>query len=186
MANLQEIVDRAEQLAIGTRGDGFQSALIDSGYTSETIFPHAVRHYIRKMIETGEDLSEFLQLHTITITAGSGTIPAAIIKDHLKKAVFPGRPFVSWLPYSDYLRYRFNPQLTYFTYLNSTLFFKEPSTLSFSGDVDVQAPSLPTLPTLITDPVPLSLKTTEGVIVTIASVLLGEIKLTQLLGEKFA
>jgi hypothetical protein len=184
MAILQEILDRAEQLAVGTRGDGFQSALIDSGYTAETIFPHAVRFTLCKMAANGEDLSDLITTKTIAITAGAATLAPDIIVENLKQAVFLNRSFVSWLPYSDFLRYRFNPQLSYFSYSGSSFFFKEPLSASFTGDIDVQVVAIPALPNNLADQILLSAKATESVILTIAAVLLGEISLTQLMNER--
>ena len=123
---VEEIIARAETLAQGTGRDPSQSPVLDGTMTAEAIYPSAVRYAVRRALASGQTgkIRNLTADHSIEMVDGVGTLPDTILRDALSKsAFFPDKPFVSWLPYPDYMRTRFDNLMCYFTVLGSTLLF---------------------------------------------------------------
>lgn len=182
MANLQEIIDRASQLASGVAIDAFQSAVVDAGFTFETLFPHVLRFSVMQMVKRGDDMQELAQIVTINVMDGVGNFPETAIKECLDYATILRHPLVARVPYSDFVRSRFDAQMAYFAVLGDKFYFANGAD-PFTDDVDISIPSIPVLPEAIEEDVEMTAKTTEEVILTLAAVMRGEIPLNRLITE---
>lgn len=175
MARYEEIIDRAEQLASGVGVNSKPPPVFDSSITAQTVFPHAVRNVLNRLARTGEDFHDLVQTHDVSLKNGVGELPASVLKDTLEQAIFPGRPFVSYLPYHDFLRYKFLPQMDYFAINGNKLHFAENGSCDCCcGKLQLSVATAPDLPRNIDAELSLSNKVVEEVILTIASVLRGE------------
>jgi hypothetical protein len=181
MANLQEIISRAEQLASGVAIDAFQSAVVDAGFTFETLFPHVLRFTVMQMVRRGE-VQELARIVTINVMDGVGDFPETAIKECLDDATVLSHPIVARVPYSDFVRSRFDAQMAYFAVLGDKFYFANGAE-PFTDDVDISIPSIPVLPEAIEEDVEMTSKTTEEVIFTLAAAMRGEIPLNRLITE---
>ncbi|HXG86406.1 MAG TPA: hypothetical protein VNI84_20475 [Pyrinomonadaceae bacterium] len=185
MPNLQEIIARAEQLGVGTANDAFQSIVADAGFTYETLFPHVLRFTIKRMLTTGRaGVQELEQTVSISVTDGIGTLNDNVIKECLDDAKLLNYPISSRLPFSDYARgVRFDSMMAYFSFLGNQVYFTDGGEILFTGNIFLVVPVIPQLPAVITQPIPLTAKTAEAVIATLAAVMRGEIPLMELVSR---
>lgn len=185
--NLQEVVARAATIAESKSGDGKLSSLIDMGeWTAETLFPHAVDYTLDKLSKSSDDKIQDLMTWTpISFTAGEATVPAGTFPEHIKFAQAEGRKFLTYLPYPDYLRFKFDHVCDYFTLheANSKILYKQGGTASFTGALNMALVIKPELPGTITDDIPLTDRLLEDVIIALAAVMCGEMKIGDLLSD---
>lgn len=116
---VQEIIDRAEELATGVTMDASQSPLVDSADAAFTILPHAMRYVIMKRAATGKGLSDIVQQHDIEIDpdTGYGTLPDAALPEYAGKSSLPDFEWASYLEHeADFNRFKFDTagQLCYY------------------------------------------------------------------------
>ena len=178
--NLEEIIARASQLASGVAIDAFQSAIVDAGFTFETLFPHAARFTVNKMIERGEAVEDLAEIVTINVADGIGTMPENVVRECLDNATIVGHPVVARLPYSDFMRSRFDQQMAYFAVLNDKFYFASGAE-PFTDDVEISVPVVPTVPEDVNDPIQMSRKLGEAVILCLAAAMRGEVKISEMI-----
>jgi hypothetical protein len=66
--NTQQIIDAAEQIAVGMGTDPNQSTAIDSEMTAEDLLPLAFRHAYRELCQKGANSQDVLLTHEIELT----------------------------------------------------------------------------------------------------------------------
>lgn len=178
----QEIIDRAMQLATGIEGDDSASVLIDSEMTVEAIYPHALRAVIKDQAKKGLNVQDLMKTHSITFASGTAALPDDLLEEYLSSWTYPGRPFVSVVPYQDYQRHLL-VQIDYLSLNAGALKFTPAGgTLdTFAGNVKITGISLPDAPVSSTTVIDLKDETLEDTIALIAAVLRGDIPLKDLI-----
>lgn len=128
---IQEMVARAEQLALARNIDPAQNPVTDMGMTAEALIPHAIRYAIGRDIESGGDTSNYVRHIPILLdTNGKGTMPEEILREYLCSSYLT-LPFkiTSYLPYADFQRRRFTSALQYYSYSADEFYLKESTNL---------------------------------------------------------
>ena len=189
MATIAGIVARAETIANGRRGDGFQSPLLDSDMTAEQLFPHAVRYVLASQAKDGKSVPELSRPHSIAITAGVGTLPSEVLYEALDSLYVQGRKYVAIIPYADYQRKRFDRLVDYIAFSQDTngvmkLYYTKEGNLP-SETIVINAVTLPTIPNDPNQAVPISDGVLDEVVLIIAGALTGEIPLPMLMKTSF-
>ncbi len=183
MATYREVIDRVQQLSVGIAQDAHQSALIDSEMTAEVVFPHAVRYALVRRARTGGDLSDLMTEQIISVANNEGVLPEEILKDALKRAIFPGKPMVCYATHADFSRFRFSKQLDYFSYFGDKFFYSAAGVPNYTGNVSLYTAAIPEMPTDEEDEVLLPAVIVEEVILIMAAVLRGETPLSALMDK---
>lgn len=183
MANLQQIIDRVIEEAAGIANDANKSIVIDADLPVQSLFPRVLRHVFSRKARNGESLEDSMVVHTIAVTSGEGNLPATVLKEAFASASLQGVPFASYLPYTDYLRFKFSQtgQLDYFTVHNSKLLYKQAGTTSFTGNVYLKAVTVPALPATITDDIAVSAKILDDCITVLVALMRGEMRVADLI-----
>jgi hypothetical protein len=183
MANLEEVVARAATIAESKAGDGNLSPLIDMGeWTAETLFPHAVEYTVNRLAYENDDkIQDLITGVDVVFTSGSASLPTGVLKDFMKFVTAADRKFFTYLPYADFIRYRFDQVCDYLTLEGGTTLKYKRAGTDFSGTQKLYLVIKPALPGTITDPIPLSDRILEDVILVLASVMSGEMKIGDLL-----
>jgi hypothetical protein len=200
MANIsttiQNIIDQAEQIAVGMGTDPNQSTAIDSEMTAEDLLPLAFRHAYLQLLNSGSlSLQDVMLAHQIEVTDGEGILPDGVLTEHLDNSFLPAFPFSSWMRYfADYSRKRFDNLLCYYTVNNGKFYTTCGFNLDSSGEVEdssgaesseegemieLHAPSIPAMPTLATTTFEMPQRALDAVVNTLALALRGEIRLAQ-------
>jgi hypothetical protein len=123
---VQEIIDRAEELAAGVAMDASKSPLVDSDMTAFTILPHALRYAVALRAKNGKGLSDIVEQHNIEINPVTqvGTLPDNALAQYANRATLPNFKWASYLEHrADYDRFKFDTsgQLCYFGVHNRQL-----------------------------------------------------------------
>lgn len=114
---------RIEQLASGVAGDSSQSPVVDSTMTAQTIWPHALRYVIARMLKEGENVQNVLISQPIEMVNNVGVLPDGVMREFLDRSYLPGYPYASRIPYSDYVRNgKFDNLICYYA-INAGLFY---------------------------------------------------------------
>lgn len=134
MPSLNEVIARAEQIAVGKGVDPHNSPVIDGGLTFEALYPHALRYVIQKAVRSGLiHIQDLVTAHFIEMAGGVGSLPGTVMKDLLCHAFLPAYKFGTWVPYMDYQRPRFGA-LNYFAVKDDEIYFEGlPTVISAAG-----------------------------------------------------
>jgi hypothetical protein len=189
--NTQQIIDAAEQIAVGMGTDPNQSTAIDSEMTAEDLLPLAFRHAYRELCQSGANSQDVMLTHTIELTDSTtragmqGPLPSGVLTEYLEKAFLPDFPFSSFMRYiSDYDRERLDAMLCYWT-VDDGVFYttcaegssEEVGSGSEEVTITLRAPSVPVIPTLASTDIVIPIRARDHVIYILALALRGEIKL---------
>lgn len=189
MATIAGIVARAETIAIGRRGDGFQSPVLDSDMTAEQLFPHAVRYVLASQAKGGAAIPELSRPHSIAITSGVGTLPSQVLYEALDSLYVEGRRYVAIIPYADYQRKRFDRLVDYVAFKQDSngvmkLYYTKEG-VAPTETIVINAVTLPEIPNDPNQPIPMSDGVLDEVVLIIAGALTGEIPLPLLMKTSF-
>lgn len=137
MPSLNEVIARAEQIAVGKGVDPHNSPVIDGGLTFEALYPHALRYVIQKGLKDGSiHVQDLFASHFIEMTDDSGPLPDTVMKEHLCHSFLPGYKFGTWVPYMDYRRPKFGA-LNYFAVKGDELYFEGlPVVIDATGEFE--------------------------------------------------
>lgn len=144
MPSYQEIIDRAQQIAVGRGIDPHQSPVIDGQMTFEALVPHCVRYEVRRLARRGE-IQDLVLAHSIPIIANVGLLPGTILREFLKASWITDKPRAAFIPYERFAGYRFDAQLDYYSVLGNKIHFREAGTETFTDTITLNAPSIPNL-----------------------------------------
>lgn len=137
MPSLNEVIARAEQIAVGKGIDPHNSPVIDGGLTFEALYPHALRYVIQKGLKDGSiHVQDLFQSHFIEMVDDVGVLPDTVMKEHLCHSFLPGNKFGTWVPYMDYHRPRF-AALQYFAIKGDNIYFDGlPAVITAAGEFE--------------------------------------------------
>jgi hypothetical protein len=197
--NIQQIIDAAEQIAVGMGTDPNQSTAIDSEMTAEDLLPLAFRHAYKQLCNSGQlSLQDIMRAHLIDVTDGLGDLPAGVLTEYLDNSFLPAFPYSSYMRYyGDYTRQRYDRLLCYYTVNNAQFYTTCGFVLSSSGEeveepggdsdesseegltIELHAPSIPDLSIAANVNIVAPQRAFDAVIYTLALALRGELKLVQ-------
>lgn len=119
----QEIWDKATELATGVAGDANVSPLVDSEVTAEVAYPHALKAVFRDYALLGKFQDDVNMDHAVEVLNGEATLPSTIMREFLDRAYIVTDKFASKVSYEDYLRFRFDNQMCYFSVRNGKIYY---------------------------------------------------------------
>lgn len=131
MSNIQNIIDRMEELATGVGTDSSSSVLIDSEVTAFTLFPHLLKFLVNRRVASGKGIEDVMAEHAIELnTEFIGTLPDTVLRECLEHSHLPEYRFASWLMYPQYFRQRlFENQFPYYSTKGSSFYLSEDPTV---------------------------------------------------------
>lgn len=184
MAHFDEVIARAEQLAIGRKTESSKSPVIDATMSAEQLYMPSVRYVIAKLLKNGSDmLQDLVQAVALNCVAGTGSLPETVVKEALEYASFPGRKFVSVVSTADFERSSLNNLSDYFAAKKDTFLYKRIGVGSYTGTVNALFVICPAKPASAAADVGLSARVVEDLVLTIAGALTGEIPLPELMNN---
>ena len=178
-----EIISRIETAVSGRGGDPTQSPLVDgAAMTAESVFPLALRYVYRKAIAEGENLLNLAQNFTVTLAAGTGTLPVTILPEFLRShSKLPAVPFSSWLDYADFTKAKLTTLLKYYSANGDNFYYSDTAAVS----VVLNAVAIPAIPNDPDEDVEFSAHVTESAIAVVCAVLTGEMPFAELARMRF-
>jgi hypothetical protein len=189
--NIQQIIDAAEQIAVGMGNDAQKSIVIDSDMTAEDLLPLVMSHVYNELaLSQNRNAQDLLVAKTITVepegNAVSGTLPVEVLTEHLDQAFLPDYPYSAFSPnFQDFQRQKFSNLLCYWTVHNGKFYTTcEPggSTEGSGSAEDVEivlmAPATPIMPSAADDEIVMTQNALDKVIYALALAIRGELKLT--------
>lgn len=173
MANLTEIIARAEQIAVGKGVDPHDSPVLDAGLTVEALYPHALRYAVGRDLRSGGSPLDYLREYALVVSGGEATLPDSVIRSLIAHSNLKGVAISAYVPYPDYARSPFSTWATYYSVRGGTFLCATNQTLV--------TPGLPDEPADATTDITMSPKLEADVIMTLAGALTGEIPVRELL-----
>lgn len=195
--NKQQIIDAAEQIAVGVAVDPNFSNVIDSEMTAEDLLPLAMEYAVNAMLDSGASVQGVSRTHTLTLAEGPfglfGALPASVIvtRDRLGTALLPDFKWSTYVrSFLDFQRQQFTNLLCAWTVFDGVFYTtcgmeteSEESTESDesgseeSFEVRLFAVSRPEIPNNAIDEIAMTEDLQNAVIATLAKALRGELKL---------
>jgi hypothetical protein len=177
MSSLNEITARARTLATSINSDANISILTDSDMGLRALLNHAVRDVYYKRAKDAKFRQEITTANVVSVTAGTGVIPATILRQYLSQADFRDAEsfnLISFITYDlDFNGSNFD-QLGYVRVVGDNFIYVKNGS-NYTGNLTVTVPNIPDLPSDPTDDVDIKIDTLEEVIYTLALALRGEI-----------
>lgn len=173
---LSELIERIKVVATGLSRSPLDPRLLDSEVLIEVILPRVFEIVAQNAAKDGDNLNALKKDHSITFASGVGTLPEAIKEEFTDSISFPTIYYVSYEPrYEDFVLDSASDLIGTFTIHNRQIYYRPAGAAfgAFNGSVTVNAVTLPTLPTLISDTVVLKDSLLEEVISLASSVING-------------
>lgn len=152
-----EILARARTLATQSGNiDANQSQVIDARGGLFALIPHAILATYRAKAGDPKFVRDITVKHTVAVTASTGTLPTGVMREFLQQADFQddNNSLITYFNYaSDYSSGQNFPQLGYVFLTGETLNYTAPyPNSSYTGNLFITAPTVPTVTTSVTFP----------------------------------
>lgn len=176
--NLLELIERVKTEARELSPDPNKKHL-DDGIIAELVLPRALDLVVIDLVKDTDGLNALRADHTITFTAGVGTLPSTVKEEYVNSIYFKDsldemwRNFVSYEPrYEDFILSGPRTIVDTFTVANGNIYYCETSSKfgDFSGQLVINAITTPTIPTVTTDTVNLKSNILNKLIAVAASI----------------
>lgn len=174
-----EMLARARTLATQAGGvDANAAQSIDARGGLFALIPHAILQVYRAKASDLKFVRDITVKHTVTITAGTGTIPTGVMREFLKQADFADddNSLITYFDFaSDFNSGQNFSQLGYVFVDGDNFDYTAPSPNDpYTGDLFVTVPSVPTVTTSVTFP---STQTADDVIYLLSQAIQGKVDL---------
>lgn len=161
--NLQELISKAELIALSGRPDNAVQATFDNDFISQLLLPNVMRNVIKNSINEASSSRDLVLTQTVQFTAGRTALPTNIITDHIDLARFRvvgnNATQISYVPrYQDYFRSKFSV-FGYVAIENDFLYYTAPSgSIDAATDIlDITAVVMPHIPVTSTGNITLNI-----------------------------
>jgi hypothetical protein len=181
--SIQQILDRAMELASSVGTDSHDSPIVDNAPTAEVLFPTALRRAATEIARSDRNEADILKrTYALTLVNGSITLPTSVIAECLDSSSIYSDDdsdigqLSSYKPrYYDFLHPALE-QLGYYTVRGANLEFREPDEESgeFDGALNLVAVGMPDIPSTLTASMTISDRVAEKTIENLAAMLRGE------------
>lgn len=177
---LQELISRIKIVATQNATQPVASPLLDSQVLIEIVLPRVFAVILQAFAKDSDKLASLETTHTVSITNGIGTLPANVPEEYASNMYITEAPTASYK--ANYFDYKtgvaYCPR---FTVQNKKLYFRTEGQddNDYTGNITLNAVTIPVLPTLIGDTVEIKDNVLEQVIAFTAGLIRGEIPLVQ-------
>lgn len=178
MASGNEIFARARTLATQMGGDANQSTAIDALGGLRAALNHSIREVYRRKANDQKFLRDITVRHTVTVVASVGDVPDEVMREFLHQAELQDddSSLISYMAYAvDADSGVTFDQLGYVWVVGDEFNYTAP-TGSYDGNLFVTAPSFPEFPASMATNIPMTVATTDDVIVTLSEMIVGKIE----------
>lgn len=173
--NTEEILARARVIATQTATDANQSVVIDNLGGLFALLPHVILDVYRSKANDAGFLRSISQKHTVSMTAGVGTVPTNLMRELLGQANFADDDgsLITYFNYAvDYESGQNFSQLGYVMIVGDEFNYTAPfPTTSYTGNLFVTGATTPTVTTTVTFP---DEATENDVIIALANAIQGK------------
>ena len=149
MATLQELIDRATDIAAGA----IDGPLQDAELLAQSLLPEVLHEESSKAAKNPEMRTIYKVTHTVPVTAGSGNIPAEAFSAYMCEAdvVDVDGNNASWCRWASFVR-PLDSRLAWFAMKEATeIHYLPVGGGSYTGDIEVTVATAPTIPAAATD-----------------------------------
>lgn len=180
---LSEVIERIKFAALGAGDKPIDPRMLDSEVLIEIILPRCLQRITEEAAQDETRADALRADHIIALVAGVGTLPETISEKWAKSTVITS-PDINGSYINDYQEYYLTRALACPTYTikSKKLYYRAENTAAnaYTGNVTINAVTIPTLPTLISDTVTLKDYLLEQLITLAACVVNGSIPLSRL------
>lgn len=179
MASLAEILARSHSLATQQGTDPSQSPQIDNLVGFRAMLNHVIRDVWRKKANDPKGYHDIVTKQTVAIVASTGTLPDNIMREFLNgntQFQDANNSLITFFDYAiDYASGTTYTQLGYVTINGSVISYRAPApNQSYTGNLFITAPTMPTIPASWSSELPISLTATDDVILALSYAMKGE------------
>lgn len=167
MATLQEIIDRATDIAAGS----IDGPLQDSEMMAQSLLPEVLQELASSSALSLYVQTVYKQTVTVTVTNNTGDLPGEALTAYVCNAdvIDENGDKASFSPYHNFLRSP-DERLAHFTIKQGTeLHYLPVGGGTYNGDIEVTIPCVPQLPTLATDQLDVPDETVSDIIDRLAA-----------------
>lgn len=172
---LAELAERIRQTAIA---GNIESPLLNTTVLIEIVLPRVIQRVVSDAVKDENQLNALRANHTLSIVSGVVSCPSTIKEEYVESIVFTSAPSTSYSP--DAFDFSNGSSLfDKFRVDSGSIHYREAgeNAGSFSGTRQINAITLPVLPTLSSDEVVLKDNLLQEVLTVAASLIKGEIPL---------
>lgn len=166
MATLQELIDRATDIASGA----IDGPLQDAEMLAQSLLPEVLHEEASKAAKDPQMRTIYKKTHAVAVTAGVGNLPAEAFSAYLCEAdvIDTNGDNASWCRWASFVR-PLDPRLAWFAAKEgTTLGYLPVGGGSYTGNISVTVATAPTIPALSTDQVVMPEEILDDVIRSLA------------------
>jgi hypothetical protein len=174
MATLQELIDRATDIAAGA----IDGPLQDAEMLAQSLLPGVFHDVVTATALDPFKRTIFKRTFTVPMVAGVGTLDDSVLTAYVCEAITldTDGDYGSWIRYDNFVRPLDN-RLAHFSIKEAVeLHYRPVGGGVYSADLDITIAAVPVLPALLTDQLPIPEEELDDVIRALATSMVASLK----------